>query len=111
MFGLFSKKSEKEKLQSKYEKLMQESFELSTSNRSQSDAKAAEAEKLAKRNEIFKAENIEKYPNAQQTESGLMYIHTVVGEGEFPKKGDPMSGWVHVSWSQTNNRKQAFTIG
>ncbi len=50
--------------------------------------KAAEAEKLAKRNEIFKADNIEKYPNAQQTESGLMYIHTVVGEGEFPKKGD-----------------------
>lgn len=50
--------------------------------------KADQAEKLAKRNEIFKAENIEKYPNAVQTESGLMYIHTVVGEGEFPKKGD-----------------------
>lgn len=30
---------------------------------------------------------------------------------EFPKKGDPTSGWVHVSWSDTNNRKQAFTIG
>ena len=50
--------------------------------------KAAEAEKLAKRNQTFKAENAEKFPNAKQTESGLMYIHTIVGEGEYPKKGD-----------------------
>lgn len=48
MFGIFKKKSEKEKLQSKYEKLMKESFELSTQNRSLSDAKAAEAEVVMK---------------------------------------------------------------
>lgn len=30
---------------------------------------------------------------------------------EFPKPGDPMSGWVHVSWSATGNRNQSFTIG
>ena len=31
---------------------------------------------------------------------------------EFPRKGDPMSGWVHVSWNRHGkNRKQAFTIG
>ena len=43
MFGLFKKKTEKEKLQIKYEKLMKESFELSTKNRRASDAKVAEA--------------------------------------------------------------------
>ncbi len=31
---------------------------------------------------------------------------------EFPKEGDPMSGWVHVSWNNDgNNRNQHFTIG
>lgn len=31
---------------------------------------------------------------------------------EFPKAGDPTSGWVHVSWKRTGvNRKQHFTIG
>lgn len=49
---------------------------------------AAEEAKLAKRNETFKAENSEKFPTAQQTESGLMYIHNKVGEGNHPKKGD-----------------------
>lgn len=29
---------------------------------------------------------------------------------EFPKAGDPMSGWVHISWSDTHNRNQSFTI-
>lgn len=30
---------------------------------------------------------------------------------EFPKKGVPDSGWVHISWaSKTGNRGQAFTI-
>ena len=43
MFGLFKKKTEKEKLQEKYEKLLKESFELSTKNRRASDAKVAEA--------------------------------------------------------------------
>lgn len=46
--GLFSRKSPKEKLQKKYEKLMQESYNLSKSNRKASDAKVAEAEEVLK---------------------------------------------------------------
>lgn len=49
MFGFFKKKTEKEKLQEQYQKLMKESFELSTQNRSLSDAKAAEAEEVMKK--------------------------------------------------------------
>lgn len=30
---------------------------------------------------------------------------------EFPRKGDPTSGWVHVSYDSDGNRQQAFTIG
>lgn len=30
---------------------------------------------------------------------------------EFPVKGIPNSGWVHLSWAGENNRKQSFTIG
>lgn len=29
---------------------------------------------------------------------------------EFPKSGDPHSGWVHVSFSATNNRRERFII-
>ena len=29
---------------------------------------------------------------------------------EFRKEGQPYSGWVHVSYSRTNNRNQAFAI-
>ncbi len=47
MFGLFKKKSEKEKLQEKHAALLKEAFELSKSNRSASDAKLAEAAKIA----------------------------------------------------------------
>ncbi|MEP0986609.1 Lacal_2735 family protein [Ekhidna sp.] len=46
--GLFSKKSPKEKLQKKYEKLMKESYVLSKSNRKASDQKVAEAEEVLK---------------------------------------------------------------
>lgn len=53
MFGLFKKKSEKEKLQTQYEKLMKASFELSTTNRSLSDAKAAEADAVMKQIEAL----------------------------------------------------------
>lgn len=53
MFGLFKKKTEKEKLQAQYEKLMKESFELSTQNRSKSDAKAADADAVMKRIEVL----------------------------------------------------------
>jgi len=44
MFGLFKKKSEKEKLEDKYEALLKKSFELSTINRAESDKLAAEAD-------------------------------------------------------------------
>lgn len=48
MFGLFKKKSEKEKLQEQYSKLLKESHRLSTVNRAESDKKAAEADAIAK---------------------------------------------------------------
>ncbi len=48
MFGLFKKKSEKEKLQEKYESLMKDSFDLSKSNRSLADQKYAEAMEIQK---------------------------------------------------------------
>ncbi|TYB74492.1 Lacal_2735 family protein [Bizionia gelidisalsuginis] len=48
MFGLFKKKSEKEKLQLQYEKLLKEAHTLSTSNRKMSDQKTFEAEEVIK---------------------------------------------------------------
>ena len=53
MFGLFKKKSQKEKLQEQYVKLLKESFELSIQNRSKSDDKAAEADKILKQIEAM----------------------------------------------------------
>lgn len=53
MFGLFKKKTEKEKLMDQYKKLMKESFELSTQNRSKSDDKAAEADRIMKQIEAL----------------------------------------------------------
>lgn len=53
MFGLFKKKSQKEKLQEQYVKLLKESYELSTQNRSKSDDKAAEADKILKQIETM----------------------------------------------------------
>ena len=47
--GLFGKKTEKEKLQKQYEKLLKQSYELSKSNRQASDQKVAEAEEVAKK--------------------------------------------------------------
>lgn len=44
MFNPFKKKSPAEKLQKKYAKLMEEAYQLSTINRTKSDAKFAEAE-------------------------------------------------------------------
>lgn len=49
MFGLFKKKTEKEKLQDQYQKLLKESHRLSTVNRAESDKKAAEADEIGKR--------------------------------------------------------------
>jgi hypothetical protein len=46
MFGLFKKKSEVEKLEVKYKKLLKEAYDLSTINRTESDKKQAEAQEV-----------------------------------------------------------------
>ena len=48
MLGLFKKKSEKARLQEKYEKLLHEAHKLSTVNRKLSDQKTFEAEEVMK---------------------------------------------------------------
>jgi hypothetical protein len=48
MFGLFKKKSEKQKLQDRYAKLMEEAYNLSSSNRKLSDEKVYQAEQVMK---------------------------------------------------------------
>lgn len=53
MFGLFKKKSEKEKLTLEYKKLLEEAFRLSKTDRTASDAKTAEADALIKRIEAM----------------------------------------------------------
>lgn len=54
MFGIFKKKSEIEKLEDKYQKLMKEAYTLSTSNRRLSDSKTAEANEVLKQIELLK---------------------------------------------------------
>jgi len=53
MFNLFKKKSELEKLQEQYQKLMKEAFDLSKVDRTKSDAKHAEADELMKKIEAL----------------------------------------------------------
>lgn len=48
MFGLFKKKSEKEKLQEQYATLLKEAHSLSSTNRKMSDQKTFEAEEVMK---------------------------------------------------------------
>ena len=48
MFNLFKKKSEKEVLEQRYKKLMEESHKLSHTNRKMADGKIAEAEEVMK---------------------------------------------------------------
>ena len=48
MFGLFKKKSQKEKLQEQYSKLLEEAHNLSTTNRKLSDQKVFEADEVMK---------------------------------------------------------------
>jgi len=48
MFGFFKKKTEKEILSEKYEKLQKEAFQLSRTNRAAGDLKLAEAEAVLK---------------------------------------------------------------
>lgn len=49
MFGLFKEKSEKEKLQEAYAKMLADAHKLSHSNRTAADKLMAEAEEIAKK--------------------------------------------------------------
>lgn len=51
--GLFGRKSEKQKLQTRYSKLIEEAYKLSHVNRKESDLKAAEADKILKKIEAL----------------------------------------------------------
>jgi hypothetical protein len=53
MFGLFKKKTEAEILEKKYEDLLKESHQLSTSSRAESDKKFAEAQEVLKQIEAL----------------------------------------------------------
>jgi len=57
MFGLFKKKSEIEKLNIQYKKLLAEAHKLSTSNRQLSDSKMAEANEVLKQIELLSNKN------------------------------------------------------
>lgn len=48
MFGLFRKKTEKEKMEARYYELIKKSYDLSHTNRADSDKVAAEAADLLK---------------------------------------------------------------
>lgn len=78
-----------------------------------------EAKKKAEnavRNAKFKTENEATYPNAKQTESGLMYQHDKVGEGSLPKAGDQIemhyTGYLPdgKKFESSHDRAQAFTF-
>ena len=53
MFGLFNKKSEKEKLQDDYLKKLAEVHKASQVNRKEADRLAAEAEEIAKKIDLL----------------------------------------------------------
>lgn len=55
MFGIFKKKTELEKLQILYKKVLEESYKLSHTNRAASDQKAVEADNLMKQIEKLQA--------------------------------------------------------
>jgi len=57
MFGIFKKKSEKQKLETEYKQLLEEAFMLSKTNRRASDEKQAEAEQILDRIKKLEAEN------------------------------------------------------
>lgn len=55
MFGLFKKKSEIEKMQDQYKKLMEEAYKLQAINRRDSDQKYLEADNILKEIAIFES--------------------------------------------------------
>lgn len=54
MFSLFKKKSEAEKLQEQYKKLLSEAHRLSTIDRKASDQKMAEADEISRKIDSLK---------------------------------------------------------
>lgn len=54
MFYIFKKKSEENKLNAAYKKLLKEAYILSTSNRKESDKKHEEADNVLKKIEALK---------------------------------------------------------
>jgi thermostable 8-oxoguanine DNA glycosylase len=55
MFGLFKKKSEVDKLQDAYKKIMEEAYELQSINRTDSDKKYLEADNILKKIETLQS--------------------------------------------------------
>ena len=53
MFGRFKKKAEKEKLEAQYDALIKKSYELSHSNRAESDKVQAQAQEVLKQMEAL----------------------------------------------------------
>lgn len=60
MFGLFKKKSELEKHQDLYKKLMEDAYKLQSINRSDSDQKYLEADLILKKIETLQAKKIDE---------------------------------------------------
>ncbi len=56
MFGLFKKKSQTEKLQDEYKKLMSEAHKLSQVNRAAGDTKYAEAQDILNKIEVLEGD-------------------------------------------------------
>jgi len=54
MFNLIKKKSEVEKLNNAYKKILKEAHRLSTINRKESDTKYAKADEILKQMEVLK---------------------------------------------------------
>ncbi|MDG2151353.1 MAG: Lacal_2735 family protein [Polaribacter sp.] len=55
MFGLFKKKSDIDKLQDSYKKLMEEAYKLQSINRSDSDKKYQDADNVLKKIEALQS--------------------------------------------------------
>ena len=55
MFGIFKKKSEKDKLQESYKKVMEEAYKLQSINRTDSDKKYLEADNILKKIESLQS--------------------------------------------------------
>ena len=56
MFGIFKKKSEADKLQDKYKKVMEEAYKLQSINRTDSDSKYKESDDILKKIDALKAQ-------------------------------------------------------